>query len=181
MQNEIKDVLLDEDRISNITDRIAKQISADYNGRDLLLVCLLKGSFMFFSDIVRKLSIPCRVDFMQVSSYGSGTASSGKLTVKKDIDEKTENSHILVVDDIVDSGFTFYCIKDYFLNKKQACSVELCAMLDKPDRRRYDVDIKYIGTSVPDEFVVGYGLDYNEKYRNLPFIGILDPKVYETV
>lgn len=179
MTEDISKVLLSCDDIDRLTSRIADEISQRNQNGSLLMLCILKGSFMFFADIVRKLSVPCELDFMQVSSYGASTVSSGRLEIIKDISADTCGKNIVVVDDILDTGCTLYNLKKYLLDEKKAEAVSICTLLDKPARRIFDISPEYRSCDIPDEFVVGYGLDYNEKYRNLPFVGILKREIYE--
>ena len=172
-------VMISEEEINKRVCEIAEQISKDYAGKEVRLICILKGSFMFFADIVRKLSVPCEVDFMQVSSYGCSTVSSGKINILKDISISADGKNVVVVDDILDTGCTLYKLREYFLEEKNAKSVTVCTLLDKPARRSFDIIPNYKGCEIPDEFVVGYGLDYDEYYRNLPFVGILKREIYE--
>lgn len=156
---------------------IAAQIDRDYAGKQPLLVSVLRGSFVFMADLVRRITLPCTVDFMAVSSYGSGTTSSGQVKIVKDLSEQIEGKDVIVVEDILDSGNTLsYLLK--LLEARHPASIRLCTLLDKPERRTKPVAVQYSGFTIPDEFVVGYGLDYDEKYRNLPYIGILKPRVY---
>ena len=156
---------------------MAKKISDDYREKDLLMVVILKGSVIFASDLIKNIDIPCDIDFMAVSSYGSGSESSGNVVIKKDIDGNVEGRDILIVEDIVDTGNTLSFLVDYF-KEKNASSVKIVTLLDKPSRRNVNVDVEYSGFEVPNEFLVGYGLDYNEKYRNFPFVGILKSSIY---
>ena len=156
-----------------ITDRIlemAEQISKDYEGKEIRLICILKGSVFFCAELAKRITVPVTIDFMQVSSYGDKTKTSGNLTVKKDLDDQVEGLHCLVVEDIVDSGYTLSLTKKMLLARNPA-SLKLCALLDKPDRRETEIEAEYTGFVIPDKFVVGYGLDYAQKYRNLPYIG----------
>ena len=179
MINDISKILLSCDDIERLTNRIAKDRSQKNQDGNLLMICILKGSFMFFADIVRKLSVPCEVDFMQASSYGCSTVSSGKINILKDISISADGKNVVVVDDILDTGCTLYKLREYFLEEKNAKSVTVCTLLDKPARRSFDIIPNYKGCEIPDEFVVGYGLDYDEYYRNLPFVGILKREIYE--
>ncbi|MDD3261614.1 MAG: hypoxanthine phosphoribosyltransferase, partial [Oscillospiraceae bacterium] len=157
--------------------RIGNQISEDYKGKRLLLASVLKGSVVFMADLMRAIKIPCEVDFMSVSSYGSGTKSSGIVKITKDLDINLEGYDLLVVEDILDSGVTLH----YILRMMQARnpnSIRLCTLFDKPERRTVEVKADYVGAEVPDAFIVGYGLDYAQKYRNLPFVGVLKPEIY---
>lgn len=178
MLNDIKEVLYSEEELQNICKRLGKQISEDYKGKNLLLVSVLKGSVMFMADLMRNIDIPCRIDFMSVSSY-AGTKTTGNVKIKLDLGINLEGYDLLLVEDILDSGVTLYALRG-MLSLRNPASIKICTLLDKPERRIANIKADYIGTQVPDEFVVGYGLDYDEKYRNLPFIGILKPEVYET-
>lgn len=178
MMNDIERVLVTEQELKEITARLGKQISEDYKDKNLLLVSVLKGSVAFMADLMRNISVPCKIDFMALSTYGAGTESSGRIRVNKDLDIYPEGYDILVVEDILDSGRTLdYVIKNMLVSKNVS-SVKICTLLDKPERRVADIKADYVGTSVPNAFVVGYGLDYDEKYRNLPFIGELKREVY---
>lgn len=175
MTDEVLKVLISEEKIRETVDRLAAEINRDYKGKEILLVGLLKGSFVFLGDLMRKIEVPCSVDFMIVSSYGSRTISSGEVNMKKDIGENIEGKHVVIVEDIIDSGITLSAVLD-ILKKRSPASLKLCSFLSKPARRQKEVTIDYLGLEIPDEFVIGYGLDYDEKYRNLPFVGILNPK-----
>ena len=180
MTNDIKSILITEEQISEITAKLATQITEDYkNSEKLVLVCILKGSLMFTTELMKK--IPLRnleVEFMKVSSYGSGTVSTGVLNIHLDMKrEDLSDADFLIVEDIIDSGNTLSRLVKY-LKERGANSVKTCTMLDKPDRRVVEFTPDYCGAIIPDEFVVGFGLDFDEKYRNLPYVGILDPKVY---
>ena len=177
MRNDIEKVLYSEEVILKKVKEMAKKISDDYREKDLLMVVILKGSVIFASDLIKNIDIPCDIDFMAVSSYGSGSESSGNVVIKKDIDGNVEGRDILIVEDIVDTGNTLSFLVDYF-KEKNASSVKIVTLLDKPSRRNVNVDVEYSGFEVPNEFLVGYGLDYNEKYRNLPFVGILKSSIY---
>ena len=178
MEKDIKRILLSEEEIKAIVQNLAEQIDRDYQGKKLVMVGLLKGSVVFMADLMRALKTRCRIDFMVTSSYGSGTQSSGRLNILKDLSAPIDGCDVLVVEDIIDSGVTLSFILDY-LKAKNASSVKLCTLLNKPDRRKKEVPVDYTGAVIPDEFVVGYGLDYAEYYRNLPYIGVLKPCVYE--
>lgn len=178
MRNDIEKVLYSEEMIAEKVKEIAVKVSNDYRGKDFLIVVILKGSVLFASDLIKNIDIHCNIDFMAVSSYGSGTESSGNVKIKKDLDYDIEGRNILIVEDIVDSGLTLKFLVDYFKERK-AETVEVATLLNKPSRRAVEVPVKYTGFEVPNEFLVGYGLDFDEKYRNLPFIGILKPEVYE--
>jgi hypoxanthine phosphoribosyltransferase len=172
MSKETVSVLIDEDKINARIVELAEQISADFAGETVKLLCILKGSVIFTCELAKRLTVPVLFDFMQVSSYGSGTESSGKLKIKKDLDEPIEGDNVIIIEDIIDSGNTLYRLVPMLLERKPK-SLRVCTLLDKPDRRVADVKVDYNGFVIPDEFVVGYGLDYDQKYRNLPFIGVL--------
>ena len=175
--NDIQEVLFSEEQLKNRVREIAQQITADYQGKEIMLISVLRGSFVFMADLCRAIDLPCTLDFMAVSSYGKGTKSSGQVQITKDLSEDISDRHIIVVEDILDSGNTLsYLLK--ILENRHPSSIRLCTLLDKPDRRVKPVEVHYSGFTIPDAFVVGYGLDYAEKYRNLPYIGILKPRVY---
>lgn len=177
MTQDIQRVLLSEEEIAAKVKEIGEQISKDYEGKNPIIISVLKGSFMFMADLVRAITVPCMVDFMSVSSYGSGTKSSGEVKIVKDFDNSIEGRHVIIVEDILDSGRTLnYLMKT--LKARGAASIALCTFLDKPERRVVPVEVAYCGFSVPDSFIVGYGLDYDQKYRNLPYVGELKPSVY---
>lgn len=178
MHKDILKVLVSENEIENIVNSLANQIKKDYNDKDFVMVGLLKGSMVFMADLMRKVDLDFAIDFIVASSYGSGTESTGRVNILKDMSMAVEGKDILIVEDIVDSGNTLEFISKYLYAKK-ANSVKICTLFDKPDRRTADVTVDYAGMKVPDEFIVGYGLDYDEKYRNLPYIGILKPSVYD--
>ena len=177
MYDDLGEVLFSEEKIAEIVKNMGERISKDYEGKNLLLVSVLKGSLMFMADLMRQITIPCSIDFLSVSSYGSGTSTTGEVRILKDLDASLEGKDVLVVEDILDSGVTLsYLLKN--LSARKPNSIRLCTFLDKPERRRVNVHADYIGASIPDEFIVGYGLDYAEKYRNLPFVAVLKPEVY---
>ena len=178
MEQDVERVLFSEEELSRRVGEIAAQIDADYVGREPLLVSVLRGSFVFMADLVRKITLPCTVDFMAVSSYGTGSSSSGQVKIIKDLSEHIEGKDVIVVEDILDSGNTLSYLLE-ILKARQPASIRLCTLLDKPSRRVKPVELHYSGFSIPDYFVVGYGLDYAERYRNLPYIGVLKPSVYE--
>lgn len=178
MKNDIKEVLISEEEILNKVKEIGEKVSKDYAGKPLLLVGVLKGSVVFISDLMKNISIKCEVDFMAVSSYGNSTESSGVVRILKDLDSSIEGKNLLIVEDIIDSGVTLDYLSKYF-RERGAKSVTIATLLNKPARRKVDLKVDYIGFEVPDEFIVGYGIDYAENYRNLPFIGTLKPEVYE--
>lgn len=180
MLNDIESVLVSEEQIEEITSRIAKQITEDYanSNKKLVLICILKGSLMFSCDLMKKISLPLEIDFMKVSSYGARSTSSGIINIHLDIKrEDMSEVDFIVIEDIIDSGNTLSHLVKY-LAERGANSVKTCTLLDKPSRRQVDFVPDYSGMEIPDKFVVGYGLDYNEKYRNLPFVGVLKPEVY---
>ena len=177
LEQDIKCVLFSEEQLEQRVCELAAQIDRDYAGKEPLLVSVLRGSFVFMADLVRHITLPCTVDFMAVSSYGSGTTSSGQVKIIKDLSEQIEGKDVIVVEDILDSGNTLsYLLK--LLEQRKPASIRLCTLLDKPERRVKPVEVHYSGFTIPDAFVVGYGLDYAEHYRNLPYIGILKPEVY---
>jgi hypoxanthine phosphoribosyltransferase len=175
---DVKEVLLTEEKIAEIIRDLGAEISKDYENRNLLMVSILKGSVVFMADLMRAIDIHCRIDFMSVSSYGSGTRTSGTVKIIKDLDIDLSGYDLLLVEDILDSGVTLSNVKS-LLSTRNPKSIRICTFLDKPSRRIADLHADYVGAEIPDAFVVGYGLDYDEKYRNLPFLGVLDPKVYE--
>ncbi len=172
MKNDIKKVLYSEKELSEVVSALGAQISEDYKDRNLLMVSVLKGSIMFMSDLMRAITIPCEIDFMAVSSYGDKTKSSGTVRILKDLDRDISGYDVLLVEDILDSGKTLNYLMDV-LYARNPSSIRICTLFDKPERREVDIFADYKGLAVPDEFIVGYGLDYAEKYRNLPYIGVL--------
>lgn len=178
MKNNIKCELLSEQKIKEAVEKMGAQITSDYKGKELVLICILKGSIIFTADLMRAIDLPLKIDFLAASSYGSGTQSSGTITIKKDIDTDIKGKHVLLVEDIIDSGNTLSRLKKMF-SEREAASVKICTMLDKPARRETEISPDYCGYTVPDEFVVGCGLDFDEYYRNLPYIGVLKPEAYE--
>lgn len=175
---DIAEILITEDEIQSKVAELAKQISEDYRGRDLLLVGVLKGAFMLMSDLARNMTIPLEFDFMAVSSYGSSTKTSGIVRILKDLDLDISGRHVLLVEDVIDSGLTLsYLLKN--LKARKPASLEVCALLSKPEVQKVDLDVRYHGFAIPPVFVVGYGLDYGERYRNLPYVGTLNPHLYE--
>lgn len=177
MLQDIEKVFYSEEEISAIVTELGRRISEDYKDKDLLLVSVLKGSIVFMADLMRAITIPCEIDFMAVSSYGSGVKTSGVVKMIKDLDRDIKGKDLIIVEDILDSGMTLsYIIQ--MLEAREPASIRICTLFDKPSRRQVDVHATYSGIEVPDEFIVGYGLDYNEKYRNLPFIGVLKPEIY---
>ena len=177
LHQDVERILFSAEDLKRRVAEIAAEINRDYNGKEPLLVSVLRGSFVFMADLVRQIRVPCTVDFMAVSSYGSSTSSSGQVKIIKDLSEQIEGKDLIVVEDILDSGTTLSYLLQLLQARKPA-SVRLCTLLNKPSRRMKDVVVNYSGFSIPDYFVVGYGLDYAEKYRNLPYIGVLKPSVY---
>ena len=180
MEKDIARKLLTEEQLQNRVRELAAQISEDYRDKNPTMVCILKGAVMFYTDLLRAMPIPLSMDFMAVSSYGKSTKSSGEVEIRKDLSSSIEGKHVIIVEDIVDSGFTLTYLTR-MLASRGAASIKLCTLLDKPARRAEGITLKsdYSGFVVGDEFVVGYGLDYAEYYRNLPYIGVLKPEVYE--
>lgn len=178
MNDDIRAVLVSEQQLKDKVAQLGAQISQDYVGKDLVLVSILKGAVVFMADLMRAVTIPCSIDFMVVSSYGAGTTTTGLVKIIKDLDSDLSGKDVLIVEDILDTGVTLSNLVP-MLKMRDPNSVRICAILDKPSRRRADIQADYIGFQVPDEFVVGYGLDYDEKYRNLPYVGVLKPSVYE--
>lgn len=177
MQNDIGRVLLSEAEIAAKVKELGERLTEEYRGKELLVVGILKGSNVFMSDLIRQITIPLKIDFMMVSSYGNATESTGVVKIIKDIEQSISDKHLLIVEDIIDSGLTLKYLKEMLETRKPA-SIKLCTLLDKPARRQENVDVDYVGFEMPDEFIVGYGIDYAEHYRNLPYIGILKPEVY---
>ena len=177
MDNDIKSILFTEQQLKQCVQKIADEINRDYAGKEIYAIGILKGAMIFYSDLVRAIKVPVAFDFMAASSYGKGTSSSGQVKILKDLDFSIEGKHVIIVEDIVDSGLTLsYLLRN--MKSRHPASVKLCALLNKPSRREVDVKVDYVGYDVPNEFLVGYGLDYDSRYRNLPYIGILKPEVY---
>ncbi len=177
MREDVARVLITEGEIQRRVRELARQIEVDYEGKDLLMVGLLKGAVTFMVDLTRAMQRPVAIDFIAVASYGASTESSGVVRILKDLDESIEGRHVLVVEDIVDTGLTLRYILE-LLRRRGPASLRVCALLNKKERRLVDVPLDYVGFDVPNEFVVGYGLDFRQIYRNLPFIGVLKPEVY---
>ena len=172
----VGEVLIEEDALQERVAALGQELSADYAGRDLLLIGVLKGAVFFMADLMRHITVPCEVDFMAISSYGASTDSSGVVRILKDLDINIEGRHVLVVEDIIDSGLTLsYLMRN--LEARGPESLEICALLTKPDRREMDVPVRYIGFEIPDRFVIGYGLDFAERYRNLPYVAVLSDEL----
>lgn len=176
---DLKDeLLLTKEQIAARVAEMAAKITEDFRGKDMVAVCILKGAVVFFVDLVRQIDLPMSMDFMAISSYGSATKSSGVVRILKDLDKPVNGKDVLIIEDIVDSGMTLSFLRDN-LRSRGAASLRIATLLDKPERRRVPLTVDYAGFTIPDEFVVGYGLDYDEKYRNLPDIGVLRPEIYE--
>jgi hypoxanthine phosphoribosyltransferase len=178
MEKDIERILITAEELKERVTELGAQISRDYAGKTPLIISILRGSYIFMADLTRSVTIPCVVDFMAVSSYGSGAVSSGKVRIVKDLSEDVAGRDVLVVEDILDSGNTLGNLIE-LLKARKAGSIRLCTLLDKPERRVQQVSCDYVGFTIPDHFVVGYGLDYAEKYRNLPYIGVLKPSIYQ--
>ncbi len=174
----IEKILVSKSELENAVETLAAKINSDYGSEPLTLVIILKGSMIFASDLMRHLTMPVTIDFMQVSSYGSGTVSKGFINIKKDLSSDIKGKNVLIIEDIIDSGNTLNKLKE-LLKERNPKSVKICTILDKPDRRVTSVEVEYSGIVIPDEFVVGYGLDYNEYFRNLPYVGVLKRCIYE--
>jgi hypoxanthine phosphoribosyltransferase len=179
MMPDVKEVLITSEEIEEKVREIGARITEDYRGEKLLLIGILRGAVVVMSDLMRNIDLPCELDFMDISSYGTGTSSSGVVRILKDLEEDITDRHVLIVEDIIDTGLTLSYLMRSLLARKPA-SLEICALLSKPSRRRAELDVKYLGFDVPDEFVVGYGLDYAGAYRNLPDICILKPEVFSS-
>ena len=179
MYNDIAYILIDKERLQNRVRELGRQLAAEYEGKNPLMVCILKGSIVFYADLIREMNIPLEVETMTASSYGAATVSSGVVNVVSKLDSKIIGRHVVLVEDIVDSGRTLAFIKSD-MSSKGVLSLKVCSLLDKPSRRVADLVPDYAGFEVPDEFVVGYGLDYDQKYRNLPEIGVLKPEIYQS-
>lgn len=177
MDRDISKIIASEDQIKEKIKELAEKINSDYKGKKLTVVGILKGSVIFFADLVRKIETDCQMDFMAASSYGSSAVSSGEIIIKKDLSSDVTGKDVLIIEDILDTGNTLYLLKDYIL-KKGAASVKICTLFEKPSRHIKPVKADYVGFIVDDLFIVGYGLDYDEKYRNLPYVGVLKPEIY---
>lgn len=177
MLGDIQEVLISREVLLEKAKELGRQISEDYKGKDLVVVCVLKGGVVFYADLIREISIPIDLDFIAVSSYGASTKSSGVVKILKDLDTNINDKHLLIVEDIIDTGLTMKHLKQ-LLSTRGPLSVKVCSALDKPSRRKVDIEIEYKGMEIPDRFVVGYGLDYAGKYRNIPDVCVLKPEVY---
>lgn len=178
MREDIATILLTEEELKARTKELGEAITRDYAGKEVLFVGVLKGCFVFMADLVRCVDLPCSVDFMAVSSYGNSTSTTGAVKINKDLSQDIEGKNVIIVEDILDSGVTLGYLTKYLMNRNPA-SLAIATLMDKPERRVTEVRAQYVGFNIPDAFVVGYGLDYAEKYRNLPYIGILKPEIYE--
>jgi hypoxanthine phosphoribosyltransferase len=171
----VGEVLIDEEALAGRITELAEEVSNDYAGRDLLLIGVLKGAVFFMADLMRQITVPCEVDFMAISSYGGSTDSSGVVRILKDLDINIRERDVLVVEDIIDSGLTLqYLMRN--LSSREPASLEVCALLTKPERREIEVPVRYVGFEIPNRFVIGYGLDFGERYRNLPYVGVLNDR-----
>ena len=177
LHDDVEEILLDAETIAARVAELGAQLSADYVGRDPVLVSVLKGALVFLADLMRTMDLPTSIDLMEVSSYGAATESSGQVRILKDLSKPIEGRDVIVVEDIIDTGLTLNYLLGY-LADRQPATIRICCLLDKPARRLADIPIDYIGFTIPDRFVIGYGLDYDERYRNLPYIGVLKPSVY---
>lgn len=178
MHDDVQEILFTEQQLKDRVAQLGKEISRDYAGKEpVLLVSVLRGSYIFMADLSRAIDIPVQIDFMSVSSYGKGTSTSGQVEIKKDLSDSIEGVHVIVVEDILDSGNTLSYLL-HVLSARHPASISLCTLLDKPERREKPIHADYVGFTVPNAFIVGYGLDYAEKYRNLPYIGVLKPEIY---
>jgi hypoxanthine phosphoribosyltransferase len=176
LERDVSEILIEEDVLQRRIAELGEEISADYAGRDLLLIGVLKGAVFFMADLMRKLTVPCEIDFMAISSYGGQTDSSGVVRILKDLDMNIKSRHVLVVEDIIDSGLTLsYLMRN--LRSREPASLQICALMTKPSRREIDVPVRYVGFEIPNRFVIGYGLDFGERYRNLPYVGVLNAEL----
>jgi hypoxanthine phosphoribosyltransferase len=176
LEQDVSEILIEAETLQRRIRELGEEVSADYAGRDLLLVGVLKGAVFFMADLMRELTVPCEIDFMAISSYGAATDSSGVVRILKDLDINIAGRHVLVVEDIIDSGLTLsYLVRS--LRARKPASLEVCALLTKPERREIEVDVRYVGFEIPNRFVIGYGLDFAERYRNLPYVGVLAPEL----
>jgi len=177
MENDVGEVLISHEQIREKTKELGRRIAQDYEGKNPLLICVLKGGLMFLADLMREIHMPLEIDFMAVSSYGDATESSGVVRILMDLERNIRGRHVLIVEDIIDTGRTLnYIIEN--LHTRGPASIKVCTLLDKPARRLLDIPLDYVGFEIPDRFVIGYGLDFGEIYRNLPFVGVLKPELY---
>ena len=180
IHDDVEEILLDADAISTRVAALGAQIAADYAGRDPVMVSVLKGSLVFLADLMRSMDLSASIDLMELSSYGAGTESSGQVRILKDLSKPINGRDVIVVEDIIDTGLTLNYLLHYLADKGPS-SIKIVCLLDKPHRRLTEIPIDYIGFTIPDRFVIGYGLDYDERYRNLPYVGVLKPSVYDVV
>lgn len=180
MNNDIKSVLYSREQIEEVTKRLGAQITKDFEGKNPLVICVLKGAVLFMADLVRQIDTYCELDFMDVSSYGNETVSSGEVKILKDLDVSVKGRNVLIVEDIIDTGRTLASLVE-LLKGRDAASVKICTLLDKPERRVKSIEPEYVGFNIPNEFAVGYGLDFRGHYRNLPYVGVLKPEIYENI
>jgi len=178
IENDVKEILISREELAEKCRELGKTISEDYRGKDLVLVGILKGSVVFMTDLMKEITIPCSIEFMEVSSYGSGAVSSGVVKITKDLDMDITGKHILIVEDIIDTGLTLSYLVDY-LKTRRAAAIDIVCLLDKIEKRTQNIPVTYVGYEVPDEFIIGYGIDYAEKYRNLPYVASLKEEVYK--
>ena len=178
MHKDVEKILYTQEELSRRVKELGEQITADYAGRQPMLISVLRGSYIFMADLTRAIDLDVTVDFMAVSSYGAGTVSSGQVEIKKDLSDSIEGRDLIIVEDILDSGNTLYYLMDV-LRARRPASIRVCALMDKPERRTKPITADYVGFTIPDAFIVGYGLDYAERYRNLPYVGVLKPSVYQ--
>ncbi len=178
IENDVKEILISREELAEKCRELGAQISEDYKGLDLVLVGILKGSVVFMTDLMKEITIPCMIEFMEVSSYGEGSQSSGIVKINKDLDMDISGKHILIVEDIIDTGLTLHYLIDY-LKARKAASTAIVCLLDKKEGRSKEIDVDYVGYEVPDEFIIGYGIDYAEKYRNLPYVASLKEEIYK--
>lgn len=178
MHKDVERILYTEEELRRRVKELGAQITADYTGRRPILASVLRGSYIFMADLTRAIDLDVTVDFMAVSSYGAGTVSSGQVEIKKDLSDTIEGRDLIIVEDILDSGNTLYYLMDV-LRARRPASIRICALMDKPERRTKPISADYVGFTIPDAFIVGYGLDYAERYRNLPYVGVLRPSVYD--
>lgn len=177
MQNDIKEVLFTAEKLAQRVSELGQQITSDYEGKELLVIGVLKGANVFLSDLIRHIEIPIEIDFIAAASYGNSTESSGVVRLLKDLDYPIENRHVLLIEDLIDTGLTLHYLAEN-LKARLPASFKICTLLDKPERRKVAMEVDYKGFDIPDEFIVGYGIDYSQKYRNLPYIATLKPEVY---
>ena len=177
LYNDAESVLISKEQIAQKVKELAKTLTEEYKDKNPLLICILKGSFIFFADLIREMNIPVEIEFMAISSYGTASTSSGEVKVVKDTDKSLENRHVIIIEDIIDTGLTLSYLKN-MLARRAPASIKICALLDKPDRREIEIEADYLGFKIPNHFVIGYGLDYAQKYRNMPDVCILKKNVY---